>query len=203
VANRQPRRRLTQARVLDAAQTVADRDGLAALTMRNLAAEVGVEAMSLYHHFRNKDALLDALADRVFAELPQPSAALGDWRSFAEPAARNLWAIFQAHPWAAELVASRPLGPTARTWVRELGRALEAAGWRRANVRSLIWLLQVFVIGAAIVEAAADSEASRAGLDSLPADVRRYVDHDASREFGRGLSALLDGAEARFSPKSG
>ena len=196
------RQKLTQESVLDAAQLVADRDGLTALTMRRLAAEVGVEAMSLYHHFRNKDALLDALADRVFAELRAPPSARGEWRPFAERAARDLWSAFEAHPWAAGLIVSRPQGPALQDWVRQFAAALEHAGWRRTDVRSLIWLLQVYVLGAAILESDAGSADHTAGLDALPPDVRRYVDHDPRREFGRGLTALLDGAQARFAPTS-
>ena len=196
------RQRLNQESVLDAAQLLADRDGLADLTMRRLAAEVGVEAMSLYHHFRNKDALLDALADRVFAQLPPPPLGPGAWRAFAEHVARDLWSAFEAHPWAAGLIVSRPQGPALQAWLRQFGEALENAGWRRSNVRSLIWLLQVYVIGAAILESDTGSAARSAGLDVLPPDLRRYVEHDPGREFGRGLTALLEGAEARFSPAS-
>jgi AcrR family transcriptional regulator len=60
---------LSRDRVLEAAAGLADRDGIDALTMRRLAEELGVEAMSLYHHVPNKDAMLDGVVERCFAEI--------------------------------------------------------------------------------------------------------------------------------------
>ena len=68
--------KLSRERAIDAAVALADRDGLGALTMRRLAQELGVEAMSLYHHAANKDEILDAMVDRVFAEFDLPGAEL-------------------------------------------------------------------------------------------------------------------------------
>jgi AcrR family transcriptional regulator len=67
------RPRLSRQRVLDAALALADARGIDALSMRSLGAELGVEAMSLYHHVSNKDDLLAALVDRVFAEVELPA----------------------------------------------------------------------------------------------------------------------------------
>jgi AcrR family transcriptional regulator len=74
-----PRAPLTRQRVLDAAVELADRDGVGSLSMRKLAQELGVEAMSLYHHVANKDAILDGLIDIVFSEIELPSGQTG-WR---------------------------------------------------------------------------------------------------------------------------
>ena len=67
-------RKLTPEAIASAAVDLADREGLEGLTMRSLARHLGVEAMSLYHHFVGKDALLDAMVDRVYAgiDLPTP-----------------------------------------------------------------------------------------------------------------------------------
>ena len=65
---------LTRDAVLDAAVGLADRDGLAALSMRSLARHLGIEAMSLYHHVANKDALLDGMVDVVFGEIHLPGS---------------------------------------------------------------------------------------------------------------------------------
>ena len=64
-----PPHKLTRESVVSAAVDLADREGIAALTMRRLARHVGVEAMSLYHHLPNKEALLDAMVDRVYAAI--------------------------------------------------------------------------------------------------------------------------------------
>src|SRR6056297_3581786 len=66
------RGRLSTDRVLETALRIADRDGLEALSMRTLAAELGVKAMSLYNHVANKDAIIDGIVDRVVAEIELP-----------------------------------------------------------------------------------------------------------------------------------
>ena len=64
-----PPRKLTPEAIASAAVDLADREGIEGLTMRSLARHLGVEAMSLYHHFVGKDALLDAMVDRVYGEI--------------------------------------------------------------------------------------------------------------------------------------
>jgi len=59
---------LSREQVLDAALDLVDRDGVGALSMRRLGAELGVEAMTLYHYLPNKDALLDGIVERVMAQ---------------------------------------------------------------------------------------------------------------------------------------
>ena len=71
---------LSRQRVLDAAVALADRDGVGALSMRKLAQELGVEAMSLYHHVAGKDAILDGIVDVVFGEIELPSGD-GGWQA--------------------------------------------------------------------------------------------------------------------------
>ena len=70
---------MTRQRVLEAALALADRGGIESLSTRKLAQELGVEAMSLYHHVANKDEILDGLVDIVFGEIALPSGP--DWRS--------------------------------------------------------------------------------------------------------------------------
>ena len=77
-----PRAPLTRRRVLRAAVALADRGGVAALSMRKLAQELGVEAMSLYHHVASKEAILDGIVDVVFGEIELPSGDVG-WRPCA------------------------------------------------------------------------------------------------------------------------
>jgi AcrR family transcriptional regulator len=77
-----PRIPLTRQRVLDAAVALADRDGVGSLSMRKLATELGVEAMSLYHHVASKEAILDGIVDVVFGEIELPSGDVG-WRPCA------------------------------------------------------------------------------------------------------------------------
>lgn len=103
---------LTRERVLDRALELADETGAEALSMRRLAGSLGVEAMSLYHHIANKEALLDALVERVAGEIYVP-AGPGDWRSLLRRRALSARAVFRRHPWALGLLESRKnLDPT-------------------------------------------------------------------------------------------
>jgi AcrR family transcriptional regulator len=102
---------LSRARALDAAMVIADSDGLAALTMRRLARELGVEAMSLYHHVANKDDILDAMVETVFAEIELPPADT-DWKTAMRLRARSARAALTRHPWAIGIMdARRSPGP--------------------------------------------------------------------------------------------
>lgn len=104
---------LTRDVILHAAVGLADREGLPALTMRRLAADLGVEAMSLYHHVPNKDALLDGVVDVVvtqineatrIAERPEPTT---DWRADLRQTILTARDVLLRHPWAPAVVETR------------------------------------------------------------------------------------------------
>lgn len=104
---------LTRERVLEAAVALADRAGLPALTMRALAGELGVEAMSLYHHVPNKNALLDGIVDAVITEInaatgiadrPEPTR---DWRADLRETVLTARGVLLRHPWAPALIPTR------------------------------------------------------------------------------------------------
>ena len=112
-ALRQP---LNRERVLAAAVVLADREGVPALTMRRLAADLGIEAMSLYYHLPGKDALLDGLADTVVAEIDtathgEPVGPAGDWRTQLRRRFLSARRVMLRHPWAPGLLGSRPSIP--------------------------------------------------------------------------------------------
>src|SRR4051794_2910758 len=94
-AARQP---LTRERALRVAQRLADEGGMETLTMRRLAEELGVEAMSLYHHVPNKDAILDGMVDQIFEEITLPSPAR-PWREAMRERAASVRAVLLRHRW--------------------------------------------------------------------------------------------------------
>lgn len=98
---------LSRAVVVEAAVALADRDGVDKLSMRALAKDLGVEAMSLYHHVQHKDDLLDAMVDVVFGEIHLPVIGDPDWA--AELRARTVSGreALTRHPWAVGLMDSR------------------------------------------------------------------------------------------------
>ncbi|WP_404962267.1 TetR/AcrR family transcriptional regulator C-terminal domain-containing protein [Streptomyces sp. 147326] len=100
---------LTLGRIVGAAVTIADTEGLAAVSMRRVAAELEVATMSLYRHVADKDDLLTRMMDGVMAEHPLPADPPEGWRDAVELAARQVWNVFRRHPWLAPaLSVTRP-----------------------------------------------------------------------------------------------
>lgn len=97
---------LSRERILDAALARVDREGLEALTMRALGADLGVEAMALYHHFPGKEALLDGLLETLVAQVEVPTE--GPWEARLITAAWSYRDLALAHPEAFPLVLTRP-----------------------------------------------------------------------------------------------
>ncbi|MFI9404796.1 TetR/AcrR family transcriptional regulator [Nocardia sp. NPDC052316] len=93
--------KLNRAAIIDTAITLADEEGLDALSMRRIADRMGVGAMSLYRHVANKDELLEAMTDEVARRNPYPSAEgqQWTWRDRVRIAAEIDWALYQQHPW--------------------------------------------------------------------------------------------------------
>lgn len=210
---RQP---LSHDRVLDAAIRVADRGGVEAITMRRVAQELGVEAMSLYNHVPNKDAILDGVVDAVFAAIELPAAGCADWREAIRARARSARSVLAQHSWALGLMDSRrnPGSATLRHHDAVLG-VLRQAGFSLPMAAHAVSLIDSYVGGFVLQEAnlpvsvPTDVEEVAGGiLANLPADELPYltemiVDHalrpgyDYSGEFGFGLDLILDALEAR------
>ncbi len=106
-----PRRPLTRDKVLDAALRILDKGGPAALTMRSLAAAVGVEAMSLYNHVDDKADLLSGVVDRVLSGIAPPDPAL-PWFERLGLVARGIYEALVAHPALVLIIGSEQGGPT-------------------------------------------------------------------------------------------
>ncbi len=101
----EPRPRLNRQFILRTAVELADRDGINALTMRKLAQELTVEAMSIYHHVANKDDLRDGMIDLVFAEIDLPSRA-DHWKVALRARSISTHQVLIRHPWAIGLMES-------------------------------------------------------------------------------------------------
>jgi AcrR family transcriptional regulator len=99
-------RQLSRERVLQAAVDIADARGLAALTMRSLAAALDAKPMSLYYYVRNKEELLDALVELVFAQIELPRAG-EPWRAEVRRRSVSARSVLARHPWALGLIETR------------------------------------------------------------------------------------------------
>ncbi|MGY1813825.1 TetR/AcrR family transcriptional regulator [Blastococcus sp. SYSU D00820] len=142
-----PRSALGVDRIVAAAVDLADREGLAAVTMRRLAAGLGVGAMTLYTHVPGKGELVDLMYDTVLGEVyPEPPA--GDWRARLTAVARANWDLYVRHPWAASLGTGRPiLGPNLmRKYDLELA-AVDGLGLSEVDMELVITLVGAFVRG--------------------------------------------------------
>src|SRR3984893_14491724 len=97
---------LTRERILRAAISLADKDGIESLSMRKLGHELGVEAMSLYNHVQNKVDMLDGMVDVVFSEIDLPGDG-ADWRIAMRERAISARQALLRHPWAIGVMESR------------------------------------------------------------------------------------------------
>jgi AcrR family transcriptional regulator len=207
---------VNRALAVQRAVTVADAEGIEAVTMRRLARELGVEAASLYHHVSGKDEILDGLVDLVSAEIELPTGADG-WRPPIRQRARNTRTVLRRHPWAVALMASRTTpGPaTLRLleagiqYFREGGFSVEASAHAISAVDSYV---HGFVLQEVNLPFRNESElAAMTGaiMDQFPRTDFPYlfeltIEHvlqsgyNYGNEFDIGLEVTLDGIDARL-----
>ncbi|PTA46165.1 TetR/AcrR family transcriptional regulator [Micromonospora sp. RP3T] len=126
VARRAP---LSRARILRTAVALADDAGIAALSMRNLAQELGVVPMALYKHVANKDELLDGMIDEVVAEI-DPPAADGDWKHTIRRRVLSARQMLRRHPWASLAIETRDTAtPGVLAYLDSMVGAFRAGGF--------------------------------------------------------------------------
>ncbi len=212
-----PPRKLTPDAVVVAAMELADRQGIEALTMRGLARQLGVEAMSLYHHFASKETLLDAMVDRVYAEIVLPAAGK-DWRGELLRRSVSAREVLRRHPWALPLMESRRAPGQATLAYHDANIAcLRTAGFAPEQVAHAYAIVDAFVYGFVLQEATLpfDSGDQAAAMireapfgDALAAYpnmawfAERVVlapGYSFEREFLPGLELILDGLGAGLS----
>lgn len=203
---------LTRDRVVDVAIELADRHGLRALSMRALGRALGVEAMSLYNHVRDKDDLLAAMADRVLSTIELPAGP--DWRAATRARLLSAHAAFLAHGWVSALLLARPLpGEAARRYREATADVLRSAGFPDPLATRAWATLEAYLHGftqqrlqiqtggdggsggpreaAATDRGAVAPGAPRPG-DGMPPDAG-----DAMLDFAFGLDLILEGLTRR------
>ncbi len=148
--------------VVRTAIAVADAEGIATLSMRRIAAELGIPTMSLYQHVPGKDDLVTLMIDHAFGEEPLPAQPPSGWRDALEVAARRQWAAFRRHPWLAPAMSlTRPqLVPSALAYTEWALAALDGRGLDPAGAFNVHIMLFSYVRGMAInLESEAQAEA--------------------------------------------
>lgn len=212
---RTSRRRGTLSRdtIVRAAMTLADREGLTHLSMRALAKELGVEAMSLYHHVANKDDVLDGMVDQVFAELHLPAVGTATWREEMRRRCVSGREAMLRHPWAVGLMDARPnAGAQTLRHHDSMVGCLREAGFSWPMVSHTMVLLDAHLYGFMVQELslpALESEDlgelatqmlddASVALPYLAAFTQEHVLRPGYRfgdEFEIGLDLLLDAIE--------
>lgn len=195
-----------------AAVALADAEGLEAVTMRRVAAQVGAGVMSLYSYASDKETLLELMVDHVSGELPTTEPLSGDWRADLRAVAHLQRALMLRHPWLpAALSTRRSLGPHTLAFLEHALAALRPTGLDGAAKLEVFAQLTAFVAGHVaheITQAAATQSPDRAAaearyLAAVAADGRhpelaealsapgRPLTPDAT--FNRFLDRLIDG----------
>jgi AcrR family transcriptional regulator len=205
---------LTRERVIDAALRIMDEEGLDAVSMRRVAREVGVEAMSLYHHVEDKEDLLDGVCERVMAtfEFPEPTE---DWAEDCRRGARAWRRLLQAHPAVMRLFAEqrgpvrsidsmRPMEYALRLLRnaglsdRDTAQAFHAFG---GYIQGFVMMELGSIVGVGDEEHAKAHAALAAGLPedfaTLQAVAPYFAECDTDEQFEFGLDLLIRGLEAK------
>jgi len=203
--------------ILRAARQVIERDGWEQLTVRRLAAELGVGAATLYHHVRDKDDLLIQLLDQQADEALRPDLP-DDPRERIVVAATAIHDALAATPWAAEVLTVDGflgrLGPSALALVEVIVAGAVACGSSESQAVDLFRNLWYFTVGEILVRARSRSgRATAADRDTFfPADLDaarfphlaaigdRWPELAAHDSFPEGLAAFVDGQLARIGP---
>ncbi len=202
---------LTRDTILEAAVALADERGIDALSMRKLAETLGIEAMSLYNHLKNKDDLLDGMVDAVVAEIKLPIANI-EWKSAMRQRAISAHSMLLRHPWASMLIVSRiNIGPAMLSYGDATLGCLRAAGFSYALADHAINAMDSHIYGFTLLQSNFPIEekeyvqAAEQFLPMLPASTYPHV-HGLAEEvisgrysgvnaFTFGLDLILDGLE--------
>lgn len=210
------RPRLDRDRIVQTAVELADQVGIDGLSMRKLAAELGVEAMSLYYHVPNKEVLLDLMVDSIIQEIGLPS--LDDpWKQAMRARAISAHKVFLSHPWAIGITDSRTTRDveSLRYYDTMVGCLLEA-GFSLTLAAHALSAIDAYVFGFNIQQLNLPfddsdqvADVSEALLEQMPPDqfphlTRMILEHamqpgyDYAAEFEWGLDLVLDGIESKF-----
>ena len=218
---RGPRPAMTAAGIVAAAVAIADADGVAAVSMANVAERLGFTTMSLYRHVSSKDDLLALMFDAAVGDAPKRGRRRG-WRAGLRRWAEGLFAVYRLHPWALDIpITGPPALPNQLAWLDWGLAELDGTGLEIGERLSVMLLLSGYVRNVAVLTRDLASGHERAG--STPASVQAdyeallgslvtarrfpalhaavhgglFSDGDPEDlEFEFGLATILDGVEA-------
>ena len=217
-AGRGPAPSLSREQITAAAVTLADTQGIEAVSMRALAVELGVGAASLYRYVARKDELIELMVDAVMGNDLQFEVH-GNWREDLRSFARGLRAMTLRHPWIVRVGGLRNLGPNTARRHEQVLSAIDGLGLEIDEMLVMIETLAAFIRGRTLEELSEQEAVRRSGLDQeawmqaqapyiesliasgrYPLLTRVVLDarapHDPDRlqhSFDLGLERVLDG----------
>jgi AcrR family transcriptional regulator len=210
---------MSRDRVLSAAVELADRNGIEALSMRKLARELGVEAMTLYYYVANKNDLLEGMADLVASEIELPADDI-DWKDATRRRAMSAHEVLARHHWASPVWMRVMIGPARMRYMDAALGIYRRAGLSPASTELAFHAVENHIVGYTLQESNFPLEAddlataAREFLEKLPADefpdlvehIEQHLTHEdviGGGDFEFGLELLLDGIDRIRSSGSG
>jgi AcrR family transcriptional regulator len=221
-----PKPGLSLERIVAAAVKIASRDGLNAVSMSRVAADLGASTMSLYRYVNAKDELVKLMIDAAWG--PPPATAPGEgWRAALRSWAWAMRAVLRRHPWAARVpISGLPIMPNEVAWFELALTGLRDSGLTEAEKASVIMLVSGYVRNLAVTEADIAAAVAAAGvapdewMAAYPRMLTKLADpgqfpelttfiaagvfdraDDPDDEFTFGLERILDGIEALVSSR--
>ena len=189
-----PRPRHTRRQVIEAAISIADEQGLDAVTIRAVATRLGAGAMSLYSYVPDKQALVYDMVERVSEELAVPPEPSGHWRADLRLLARQQRAMLHRHPWLITALSHRqPLGPATLAYLEFTLAALEPTGLDAGARLEAVALLNGFIANLVQSELAdRDAQVGSAGAAEESARLRELL---STGRFPRFAEAIASGGD--------
>jgi AcrR family transcriptional regulator len=196
--SRGPKPSLTLDRIVAAAIAVADRDGVVALSMRRVAAELDVGTMSLYRHVPGKTELLALMLDTVSDPGDSVAHAAGrDWRGLLELAAHGTYQLYLRHPWLLQVNWTRPaLGPNSVAAADFFISALDGLGLTDQERISVMIMVDGYVTGVARQRIQHSSLAAETGITDEEFWSQQYPFLERAMESGRYPAMAAMGEDA-------
>jgi AcrR family transcriptional regulator len=198
---------LTKERILATALVIVDSEGLDALTMRHLAHETGVEAMTLYHHFPNKDAILDGVVETVMGEMSLPDPMPEAWMELIEAMLLAFRGALARHPSTIPILVARPMNTAGSSaYVEAPLRVMQGAGFSPEQTAEMYQGVLAFTFGHALIAGTPPQPAATSPLkrddaaEEFPATVALGPEARSWNEAGfrRGARLLLEGYARTF-----
>lgn len=195
---------LSRDRILDAAVALADREGFEAATLRRIAAELGVHVTSLYHHVATRDAVVDAMVERLMGEADLPLEPVG-WEQWVRRFVAAVADVAAKHPGAFAALSERPVQGEAAARTFEVALAAFAkAGLSPLDAYGAVKATSMLALGIAGESALQAAGLTReTAIDQLPVDrfpeVHKLEDvTDVEASWAFAVDTLVSGLRSQI-----